>query len=158
MQTPEEIIGADALLELNLAGYEVVEKINKGLALVEPDGFEEFYTAYPRKVGKPAALRAYRAALKRKAKHPDIMAGLARYMATRPDPRYIPYPATFLNQSRWEDQSDAVRPAAESNLFFTAARMVGENGQQRTQGSPRDDRHDVVGVGQCAIEYRGGNR
>lgn len=152
MQTPEEIIGADALLELNLAGYEVVEKINTGLALVEPDGFEEFYAAYPRKVGKPAAKKAYRAALKAKAKHPEIMAGLDRYLATRPDPKYIPYPATFLNQERWKDHPDAVRPAKESNLFFTAARMVGENGQQGTATGSRDDRHDALGVGQYAIE------
>ena len=70
--------------------------------------FDEFWSAYPRKVAKPEALKAW---IKIK---PDaetlaaIMAGLAAAKQsrdwTKDDGQFIPHPATWLNQRRWEDQ------------------------------------------------------
>ena len=76
-----------------------------------PLGFDRFWNAYPRKVGKPAALRAWRNLLRivsnPKTPH-DLMAGLERWKATeqwqKDGGQFIPYPATFLNQRRWEDE------------------------------------------------------
>jgi uncharacterized protein YdaU (DUF1376 family) len=70
---------------------------------------ETFWPAYPHKVGKPAALKAFRGARKR-AKLPEIMAGLQRYIAAKPPDRPWCNPATFLNQDRWNDQPAAVAP------------------------------------------------
>ena len=75
-----------------------------------PLAFDEFWKAYPRKVGKPAALRAWRSLL-RVVWNPNtasaLMAGLERWMQTeqwqKEGGKFIPYPATFLNQRRWED-------------------------------------------------------
>jgi hypothetical protein len=102
MRSPEQIIGADALLQLNFEGYEVVP-VQRQLLALEPDGFDEFWAVYPRKTAKPAAQKAYRAAIKRKAKHADIMAGAQRFAQSRPDPKFTPHPSTWLNQDRFND-------------------------------------------------------
>lgn len=65
------------------------------------DDFEAFYARYPRRVGKPAARRAWLAATRH---HPvaEIMAGLARYQFSS-DPKFQPHPSTWLNGNRWKD-------------------------------------------------------
>ena len=72
MRTPEQIIGADALLQLTFEGYEVVPM--ERLLVEVPDGFAIFWDAYPRKTAKPDALKAYKAALKKRARHDAIAA------------------------------------------------------------------------------------
>ena len=68
----------------------------------DPEGFVEFWSVYPRKEAKRAAVKAYRAALKR-ATAEDILKGAKRYAATRPEPRFTAMGATWLNADRWED-------------------------------------------------------
>jgi hypothetical protein len=64
--------------------------------------FMSFWLAYPRRVGKGAARTAFSKALK-KAPAERIMLGLLQ--ASWPsDPQYIPHPATWLNQERWDDE------------------------------------------------------
>jgi hypothetical protein len=69
------------------------------------DGFDDFWTIYPRKVGKGAARKAWKTALK-KAPKETILDGLATYQATRrgEDPSYTAHPATWLNAERWDDE------------------------------------------------------
>jgi hypothetical protein len=74
--------------------------------------FEEFWQAYPNKKGKPAALRAYKTAMKLgNGTHKLILQGIERYKKTAQwqeslatDKKHIPHPSTFLNQRRWEDE------------------------------------------------------
>lgn len=74
------------------------------------EGFTEFWNLYPRKVGKDAAIIAYRRALK-KAKHQDILAGLHLYLLTCPkEKHFIAHPTTWLNQGRWADETDQPKP------------------------------------------------
>jgi hypothetical protein len=68
----------------------------------DPTLFDLFWERYPRKVGKPFALKAWNASLNRGASVETIMSGLAQYRFS-PDPKFIPHPATFLNQDRWND-------------------------------------------------------
>jgi hypothetical protein len=68
----------------------------------EPDGFADFYAAYPRKEARRNAEKAWRAALKR-ADVDTIMAGLARFQF-RPERQFQPLPASWLNADRWADQ------------------------------------------------------
>jgi hypothetical protein len=71
--------------------------------------FADFWQAYPRKVGKGAAERAFRSAIAKGASVADIAAGLNRQQW--PDnPRFVPHPATWLNQSRWLDDPEASAP------------------------------------------------
>jgi hypothetical protein len=74
--------------------------------------FLEFYEDYPNKKAKKAALKAYQKA-RTETSHSEIMEGLRRAKASRQwrDPQYIPHPATWLNQGRWEDQEATSRKA-----------------------------------------------
>ena len=66
--------------------------------------FEQFWQAYPRKVGKGKAREAYARALR--ATDPATLVEQARRYARTvegKDPQYVPHPTTWLNQERWED-------------------------------------------------------
>lgn len=65
--------------------------------------FEAFWSAYPRKVAKGAAKKAYRHALTR-ASHEEILAGAKRYAASKPDPKFTKHPASWLNADCWLDE------------------------------------------------------
>lgn len=80
--------------------------------------FERFWAKYPKKKGKEAARRAWRklkpslalcrvmsAALERDARGADWQ---------RDGGRYIPYPATWLNGRRWEDEEQVAGVSAGS--------------------------------------------
>ncbi|NAE18213.1 hypothetical protein [Enterococcus hirae] len=76
-----------------------------------PDGsgaFDAFWSAYPRKVGKDAARKAWNRAVKRSSVE-DVMAGLQHWLplARETEERFRPYPATWLNEGRWKDESEA---------------------------------------------------
>ena len=67
--------------------------------------FEKFWESYPRKIGKGAARNAWA-----KAKLPSIEVILNSLHKAKRSPdwlkekgAYIPHPATWLNQGRWED-------------------------------------------------------
>ena len=65
--------------------------------------FQEFWNAYPRKLDKAKAFRAFKSALKR-TKFEDILAGVIAYRndPTR-NPDFTKYPATWLNSDSWEN-------------------------------------------------------
>lgn len=68
------------------------------------DPFGSFWAAYPRKVGKATAAKAFTSACKRAAAT-DIIDG-ARRMAADPNlpaARFIPHPTTWLNRDGWGD-------------------------------------------------------
>ena len=78
--------------------------------------FDRFWHLYPRKVSKEAAWRAW------KKLAPDILlcsrmsVALKRQMQseqwTRDGGRYIPYPSSWINGRRWEDEPDLPERAA----------------------------------------------
>ena len=70
-----------------------------------PSRFDEFWAAYPRKVGKIAAEKAYRKAVKL-ASHDEIMDGVRRYLKAKPAYADWCHPATWLCQGRWMDEPD----------------------------------------------------
>lgn len=76
--------------------------------------FEDFYTAYPRHVGRGAAEKAWMRALREGASAAEIVAGAQRFAAwvEGAPKRFIPYPATWLNAQRWLDE-EAPDPKVE---------------------------------------------
>jgi hypothetical protein len=62
--------------------------------------FETFYSAYPRKVSKTNAEKAWK---KQKCVLSEVMPSLQKQMKLWNDPQFIPHPATWLNGRRWED-------------------------------------------------------
>jgi len=72
-----------------------------------PGGAEKahlIYSAYPRKVGRPAALKAIIRALD-KVPYDELLKSVEAYAAEQAgkDPQYIPHPTTWFNQERWAD-------------------------------------------------------
>ena len=69
--------------------------------------FAEWYDAYPRKRGKGQAVEAYRTARK-KADAQTLLEAIRRQTPTLTarGPEYVPYPATWLNGERWDDEPD----------------------------------------------------
>jgi hypothetical protein len=80
--------------------------------------FETFWKAYPRRVGKLAAQKAYRRSLVT-ATAQDILDGVARYIANKPDYADFCHPATWLHQGRWMDEYDepAAKPSQSDDWF-----------------------------------------
>lgn len=76
-----------------------------------PSDFEAWYELYPRKRAKAEAAAAWPRA-RSVAGWEEIIAGLRRSIAMwereKTPPDKIPYPATWLNQRRWEDEPDAM--------------------------------------------------
>lgn len=71
--------------------------------------FEQFWARYPKKVGRLYAEKCYRTARKR-ASHDDIMAGLERYVASKPAWQAWAHASSWLNAGRWMDEYDPVTP------------------------------------------------
>ncbi len=74
--------------------------------------FEKFWSAYPSKVGKDAARRAFE---KRKPDDETLSSMLLAIDRQRRQPKwvkdggeFIPNPATWLNEGRWQDEAVAV--------------------------------------------------
>ena len=67
--------------------------------------FDTFYAAYPRRVGKLDAIRAY-AKARTVATADEILAGVESYKRNKPEYADWCHPATWLNKGRWMDEYD----------------------------------------------------
>jgi len=77
---------------------------------VTADTFDEWWSEYPRKVGKGQAVKAYRAAVK-KVGPSVLLDGLRSQRAQLASAgQYCPHPATWLNGERWADEQPAADP------------------------------------------------
>ena len=72
------------------------------------DGFESVYQQYPKKVGKPAALKAWRSQKVNAEEAQLILRDIAKRKQSqewlKDSGQFIPNPSTYINQRRWEDQ------------------------------------------------------
>jgi biotin operon repressor len=82
----------------------IIEPITKDSIV----GFEKFWLACPRRIGKEAARKAYEKARKTTSDS-ELLEGMRRYAATRAgqDEQYTVHPSTWLNQGRWADEPAA---------------------------------------------------
>ena len=84
--------------------------------------FDRFWEAYPKKVGKEAARRAFE-----KVKEPvDLLINAIEKQRQseqwmKEDGRFIPNPATWLNQGRWEDEVKPAKTTQRMNPSSTEA-------------------------------------
>jgi hypothetical protein len=88
--------------------------------------FNQFWDAYPRKVAKGIAKKAFGKAF---ANHPDLTIGrllesVKQYEASVTDIKYCAYPATWLNGERWMDNLEA-KSASVKVTEHAAARSFG---------------------------------
>jgi hypothetical protein len=88
--------------------------------------FAEFWSAYPRKVGKPVAKAKFVKALGNGHSFESIMTGVKRWAESWDDPQFIPHPSTFLFREQFMDT-----PATK-----------------RSKQQPMDKVRDVIEIGQ----------
>lgn len=97
------------------SNYNVNVNENVNNPLKPPKGasasFSRFWEAYPKKVGKQAAEKAFRRV---NVPLETLLTAIERQKRgdrwSRENGRYIPNPATWLNQGRWEDEESDVPP------------------------------------------------
>lgn len=90
--------------------------------------FNEWWNVWPKKVGRPVALKAYEKARKQGATR-EQMLDAARAVAEKwevmpkSERQYIPYPATWLNQQRFLDEPDpTLDTLIEARKWYREAR------------------------------------
>lgn len=80
---------------------------------VQSGDFEQFWLAYPKKIGKKAAQKAFQNAQNRPRIN-DLLAAIERARKSeqwrKDGGQFIPNPATWLNQGRWDDEPVQVMP------------------------------------------------
>lgn len=85
--------------------------------------FEKFWTIYPRRVAKQDARKAW------KKLHVDselfelMLRALQWQTRTWSEVQYVPYPATWLNGRRWEDENPAQRQGGSVSIAQILAQM-----------------------------------
>lgn len=91
--------------QVRLGKSSLVEDSKTIRTKVLDDGFEEFWNYYPKKVGKEAARKSWD---KYKPNIELVLHTLAWQIESnqwrKSDGQFIPNPATYLNQGRWQDQ------------------------------------------------------
>ena len=119
--------------EYNTKEFITKEFITKDIPPISPKGekgcsdlFNQFWTAYPKHIAKQSAVKAFE-----KLK-PDekILEAMLKAIARQKESKqwekdggaFIPYPATWLNQRRWEDELPQVET---DNVFLQMLREEG---------------------------------
>ncbi len=111
--------------------------------------FDAFWQLYPRKVAKASALKSWRKVCTSEAIKDEIMAGLERCIQgwhtvdfrrhVKLELQFIPYPATWLNGRRWEDESTPCR-VTPNVARHIACDKCGDSGIRRNS----------FGLGRCS--------
>lgn len=98
--------------------------------------FDEFWAAYPKKVGKKAAESSWKKIKPDAELHDRIMTAIGRARVTeqwqREGGRYIPNPATWLNQGRWDDEYEEVTQPYGSNSQHSRFKLAWEEDDNDT--------------------------
>lgn len=103
------------------AGTEAREQPSTTLAA---KWFDEFWAVYPRKVGKKATGLSWKKIRPDAELHDRIMAAVRKAKLTeqwqRDGGRFIPNPATWLNQGRWDDEYGEVTQNGAGSRYSAA--------------------------------------
>ncbi len=112
--------------------------------------FDLFWNSYPKRVAKVCAIRAWRKV--KESEYENVMQGLEIWKQADQwqDVQFIPYPATFLNQRRWEDE--VPRNAGTKNdkrilRTLEAAKRIMESGPEVDGSACRTLSSGAVGTG-----------
>lgn len=97
-------------------------------------GFDEFWLAYPKKLGKGAARKAHRKLRPSAGMQQQILDAIAAWRSTeawtRDGGRWVPYPAKWLNERRWEDERETTTTRADEVMRLADERRAWREGRQ----------------------------
>lgn len=120
--------------EETCAATERHEETKKEAQTLLQKRFDLFWAAYPKKVGKKDALKAFKNAKVDSELFDKIMIAIGRARTTeqwqRDNGRYIPNPSTWLNQGRWDDEYK------EANTNGEYRSIAGAGGKEPTGTKP----------------------
>jgi hypothetical protein len=105
--------------------------------------FDEFWEAYPKKVGKKAALASWKKVKPDTELFDKIMTAIGRAKATwqwqRENGRYIPNPKTWLNEGRWDDEYEEGAVNGTNSKHFN-----GYSQQPEVKPQGAENKHDAL--------------
>lgn len=123
----------------NLKEDQIIKNSERTNVQKSEQDFLNFYMIYPKKVGKLAAQKAFARAAKRFGVE-VILAGVNRLVndPNLPELQYVPAPAVWLNQGRWDDapyppKKEQAKTRAQTNAEFIA------KFKQQKEGAPNAD-------------------
>lgn len=121
-------------------GETVVEKKSDNTVKeAQAENFERFWRSYPRKTAKQDALKAWLRIKPDEELAQRILFSLEQNKKSeqwqRDNGRYIPYPATWLNGRRWEDEEWSVPQTAQTKNSNYNTSSPPPNNQQRRYSS-----------------------
>jgi len=122
-------------------------EVKPGLVVTPKGEFELFWSAYPHKVSKGHARKAFQAAI-RKVDLETMLAAINLYVATKPPDRPYCNPGTWLNGERWNDEPGFVKPKLSNIMVGASAAMIGiaaKRDAERKLGRPLsyDEQHKI---------------
>lgn len=102
---------------------------------------EAIYEIYPKKVGKPAAIKAIKSALKDKP-FEELLKLTSEYNKARQgsDHKYTPHPSTFYNQQRYNDDKGTWRHSEQSHHGNQGTYNNGQAGLEDAQSRSAESR------------------
>lgn len=119
------------------------EKENNGHTSSE--GFEVFWAAYPKKVAKGDALKAWKQTARKRPVMAELLAALETAKAGWGDRQFIPYPASWLRAERWADEQDSHNATgAEPQADPMVGRVVAVVAPLRALGADRAEAEYAV--------------
>lgn len=105
-----------------------------------PEGFDAFWSVYPRKENKGGARKKFEAAIKRGIQPDKLIAAAERYAKSETVQRgFVKHPTTWLNNECWDDEATTPQSGAprSQQSFFTEAdreardRLLGKKNELR---------------------------
>lgn len=98
------------------------------------DAFDNWWSHYPKKVGKEDARKAYAKALTKFVVAPEIAAvqlleaSLPRFQKLRErEPQFVPHAATWLNSGGWDDDLSAIAPKSKLGALVGPGQVYDPN-------------------------------
>lgn len=105
------------------------------------DAFETFWRAYPRRIGKGAARKAFDKAI-HLADLPTMLRAIEAYKRFKPSWQDFCHPSTWLNGERWSDEWD--QPSKPRN-YADFARGIFDGSASDAASQCHDERLQIVG-------------
>ncbi len=90
--------------------------VQQNLSVQKHEEFSEWWKSYPKKVGKAATLKIWLRVVRGKIPLPKMLETLSKQKKseqwTKSGGQFIPHPATYLNQGRWDDEVETVKKSS----------------------------------------------
>lgn len=109
-----------------------IKKQNKELNELQEKQFDKFWQAYPKKVSKKQAQKSWKKINPSLELFEKILKALEMVKQTeqwkKDNGKYVPYPATWLNQERWTDEinmmQDTIKKEPKKKIIYKPAGRI----------------------------------